>query len=152
MPVNLYEFLILLDAGKASSDLDAIKGLLHGYIEKAGGQIVVGRVWDERRLTYPIEGHKKALFYMIYTRVESTKVIDIEADLRLNETVLRYMAMKILPKWEEKMLVVANDERAMAYQAMTTDDDDGMGGSDDGDRRRGGGGGRRFERDGAGKD
>jgi len=123
MPVNTYEFLILLDSGKVAGDFDATREQLHGYFTKVGGEILISRVWDDRRLAYQIGTQKKGLYYLIYAKIESTKVIEIEGELRLNESIIRHMPIKLHPKWSDTMLTVSRDERhGVAFHAMTDDE------------------------------
>jgi small subunit ribosomal protein S6 len=156
MPVNSYECLILLDPTKASSDMEAAKSLIHSTLEKYGAEILASRKWDDRKLAYAIEGQKKGLFYLVFFKLESTKLKEVDHDFRISETVLRHQTIAIDPKWEEQMLAVARDENRMALQLMreeASEGGDGLGGEfgDDGGDR----GGRRYRRNAeveAGKD
>ncbi|MFL5328771.1 MAG: 30S ribosomal protein S6 [Gemmataceae bacterium] len=130
MPVNLYECMLMLDSGKVSGDLPAFVNQLHGTFEKHKADIQASRPWDERRLSYPVKKQKKALFYLTYFKADSQAVLNIEHDLKLNESVIRHMVMKIEPKLSEAMLAVAKDSHALALQTAheDVDDYDAMGG------------------------
>ena len=133
MPVNSYECLFLIDPTKASTDMDGIKGQLHGTLEKYGAQIVASRKWDDRKLAYPIKGHKKGLYYLTYFRTEGKNLTNIERDLALNETVIRNMVLRVDPKLVDIMLQLAKDERAMALQTVNAPPaEDDFGGRDEG--------------------
>ncbi|VTS07177.1 30S ribosomal protein S6 [Tuwongella immobilis] len=128
MPVNLYECLILLDSNKTagSEQLEAAKTFLHSSLEKQQAEVMASRVWDDRRLAYPIDGQKKALYYLLDFRMDSLKVKEFERDLKLNaELVIRFMTVKIDPKHEEAMLAVARNEREFALRTMTDESIDG---------------------------
>ena len=68
MPVNSYECLFLLDPTKTATDLDGVRTQLHHTLEKYGAEILASRKWDDRKLAYPIKGHKKGLYYLTYSR------------------------------------------------------------------------------------
>jgi small subunit ribosomal protein S6 len=125
MPVNSYECLFLIDPTKASTDMDGIKGQLHGTLEKYGAQILASRKWDDRKLAYPIGGHKKGVYHLTFFKVESRKMSEIDHDLRLNEAILRHMISAIDPKWEEEMLAVARDDHRLALQVMHEESPEG---------------------------
>src|SRR5713226_3442011 len=116
MPV--YECMFLLDTNKVAGDVPAAAGQLHAILEKNHVEMLASRPWDERRLAYPVKGHKKGLYYLTYFRTEGKNLVNIERDLTLNETVLRSLVLKIDPKLEETMLTLAKDEHALALQVV----------------------------------
>src|SRR5438477_5828809 len=127
MPVNSYECLFLLDPTKTASDMDGVKNTLNGTLQKYGAEVLASRKWDDRKLTYPIKGHKKGVYHLAYFKADSRKVTEIDHDLRLNEVVLRHMISLIDPKWEEEMLAVARDDHRQALQVMHEESPEGGG-------------------------
>lgn len=124
MPLNSYESLVLLDPTKIGSDVDAAKATVHGILEKYGAEIVVSRKWDDRKLAYAIDGHKKGLYFLAFFKVDSLKLKQIELDFRLNENVLRHMTTVIDPKWADDLLAVAKDETKFGLQLLADDSND----------------------------
>jgi small subunit ribosomal protein S6 len=118
MPSHTYECLFLLDSTKTAGNIDSAKGQLHAGLEKYGAEILASRPWDDRRLAYPIKGHKKGQYYLIFFKCDSLKMTEMEHDFRLSELILRHMVIHIDPKWETEMLEVARDDHRQAYQAM----------------------------------
>jgi small subunit ribosomal protein S6 len=117
----MYECMFLLDTTKVAGDVQAAAKQLHATLEKYQAEVLASRPWDERRLAYPINGQKKGLYYLIYFRGDSKRLVEIEHEVKLNETVLRHQVIKIHPKLEETMLTLAKDERALALQAAAED-------------------------------
>jgi small subunit ribosomal protein S6 len=118
MPVQLYECMLILDSGKVAGDLQESVQHLHSTLEKHKGEVVTSRPWDEqRKLAYSIGKQKKALYYLLYFKIDSRSVPLIEADFKLNEAVLRYLVIRIDPKISEAMLAVAKDPHGMALQS-----------------------------------
>lgn len=118
MPVQLYETMFVLDAGKMASDAETLKGAMHAIIEKHGGEILVSRPWNEnQKLAYPINKQKKAYFYIIYYKLESIKQHAMEADIRLSTTeyLLRHLTSVIDPRYAEVMLHIAQDEQGSSF-------------------------------------
>ena len=134
MSANVYECMFLLDSNKIAGDVGAAQSQLHSILEKHSAEILASRPWDERRLAYPVSGHKKGLYYLTYFKIEGKKLVDIEQDVALNETILRSMVLRIDPKLVDTMLAIARDEHATALPSGT--DTEGFdGGGDDGHRR-----------------
>ena len=113
---NVYECMLILDSGKYNSDASAVVSQVHSVLEKRHCEILASRVWDERRLSYPISGHKKGTYYLIYFRADGTGLSQVEQDFHLTETILRFMNLKIRPQLVDTMLAVARDEHALAIQ------------------------------------
>jgi len=114
LPAHTYECLVLFDSNKYGSDANGIVSQVHATFEKHGAEILASRPWDERRLAYPVHGHKKGTYYLIYFRGEGRNLIPMEQDFSLNESMLRHMILKIDPKLVETMLALARDEHAFA--------------------------------------
>src|SRR5580704_12420824 len=129
MSANVYECMFLLDANKIAGDVHAAQAQLHTILEKHSAEILASRPWDERRLAYPVSGHKKGLYYLTYFKIEGKKLLDIEQDVALNETILRSMVLRIDPKLVDTMLAIARDEHTPALQLAA--DVDGYDGGDD---------------------
>lgn len=143
MPANVYECMFLLDTNKVAGDVSSAAKQLHGILERNQAEVLASRPWDERRLAYPVKGHKKGLYYLTYFRTEGKNLAPIEHDCALNESILRALILKVDPKHVDIMLQLARDEHAVALQTVTEPqaDEDGLGGEEqrDGDRghRRG---------------
>ena len=127
---------------RSVGDLAAAEAQLLGLVQKHNAEALAHRTWDERRLAYAIEKHKKGLYYLMYIRTEGKNLVDMERDIALNETIIRSMILKIDPKLVDTMLALAKGEHAPALHAIQDDptedmrlDDDMMG---DGPGGRGG--------------
>jgi len=129
--------MIILDSGKVGGDLAKTVEQLLGLFKRNQGEVVVHRVWDERKFTYPIRKQKKGIYYIFYFKMPTESVHALEGDFRLNEMVLRYMVTKVHPKLIEPMLAVGKDPNAYCFQSVTEPPEDDLFDSDqDRDRNR----------------
>jgi small subunit ribosomal protein S6 len=119
MPANVYECMFLLDTNKVAGDVPNAAKQLHALLERNQAEVLASRPWDERRLAYPIDGHKKGLYYLTYFRSEGKSIVGIERDCALTELVLRTLILKVDPKHVDIMLQLARDEHAVALQTVT---------------------------------
>lgn len=130
MPVNTYEGMFLLDSTKVAVSWDAAEQQVHDILKKHSAEIVASRQWDERRLAYSIEGHKKGTYLLTFFRAEASALKDITADCRLNDLILRELVLKVHPKLADYVV----------NQAMTSTpgefEDGGREEEDDRPRRR----------------
>ena len=127
MPANVYECMFLLDTNKVAGDVPAAAEQLKQLLERNHAEILANRPWDERRLAYPIHGHKKGLYYLTYFKAEGKELKNIEHDLQLAELVLRHLILHVDPKLVDIMLQLARDEHALALQSITDDSANGEG-------------------------
>src|SRR5213083_323518 len=87
---NQYEAMFLLPAG-ASAEMEKSQGLVKGIIERHGGEVIVLKKWDERKLAYEIGQQKRGLYILAYFNAPGTAVGAIERDVNLSEDILRVM-------------------------------------------------------------
>src|SRR3954453_18064498 len=90
--------MFLLDSAKVAVNWDESVKHVHDILAKHNAEIVATRHWDERRLAYSVEGHKKGTYLLTFFRAEGGKIDDIEADCRLSDLVLRDLILKVHPK------------------------------------------------------
>jgi len=106
--------MFLLDSTKVAGDVTGAAGQLHGLLEKNSAEILASRPWEERRLAYSIDNHKKGWYYLTYFRSEGKNLDPLKHDIALNELILRSMILKIDAKLVDTMLAIARDEHTAA--------------------------------------
>lgn len=85
--IKTYEALFLLDAG--NPDFEAAAAPVRQVLSRINAEILVFKLWDERRLAYEIKGRKRATYVIAYFKAESTQLGELEHDIQLNELILR---------------------------------------------------------------
>ena len=73
-------------------------------LERNHAEILASRPWDERRLAYPIKGHKKGLYYLTYFRTEGKNVVEHRARLRPERDDPAHLVLHVDPKLVDAML------------------------------------------------
>jgi small subunit ribosomal protein S6 len=119
--------MFLLDTNKVAGDLANAEQQLLSLVQKHSAEPLAYRPWDERRLAYPIDKHKKGLYYLMYFRSEGKNLVNIERDIALNEMIVRSLIIKIDPKLVETMLAVVKGENAPALHSIQDDPSDLLG-------------------------
>src|SRR3954454_8958560 len=90
--------MFLLDSSKVAVSWDESVKHVHDILSKHQSEIVAHRQWDERRLAYPVEGHKKGTYLLTYFKAEGEAVKEIVADCRLSDVIVRELILKVHPK------------------------------------------------------
>jgi len=91
--LNQYEGMFLFGAAAATEPQNATN-IVRGMIEKHGGQVLVLKRWDERKLAYEVEGQKRGTYFIAYFKAPGSAVAHIERDVKLSEQVLRVLVTK----------------------------------------------------------
>ena len=107
MAVNTYEGMFLLDSSKVAVSWDAAVQNVHDILAKHNSEIVASRQWDERRLAYSVDGHKKGTYLLTYFRADGSNMKEISADCRLNDVILRELILKVHPKLIDHLVTQA---------------------------------------------
>lgn len=84
-----YEGMFLLPAGQA--DTEKSISLVKGMIERHGGQILVIKKFDERKLAYEVKKQKRGLYILAHFTAPGTAVASITRDVNLGDDVLRVL-------------------------------------------------------------
>lgn len=95
MPVHTYEGMFILDSNRFSRDTGGVSGQIAQMVEKLGGQVLASRLWEERRLAYPINGHRKGTYWLTYFKLDAGQVSPLNRECQLNENILRALVLKI---------------------------------------------------------
>ncbi len=67
---------------------------IRNIIERHGGQILLLKKWDERKLSYEIEGNKRGTYIVSFFKAARSAVVHMERDVQLSEAVLRVQFLK----------------------------------------------------------
>ena len=98
MAVNVYEGMFILDSNRYSRDQVGVSGQIADMIQKLDGSILASRMWEERRLAYPINGHRKGTYWLTYFKLDSNQLIGLNRQCQLNENIVRTLFLKVDPR------------------------------------------------------
>jgi small subunit ribosomal protein S6 len=91
---NYYEGMFILDSARFGADPEAAGAEVAGIIQKAGGEVVAHRPWQDAKLAYAIDGHKKGLYYLTFFTGPGAAAKQIAGIVNLNENVIRHLVLK----------------------------------------------------------
>ena len=77
MAEYIYEGLFILNSNRYGRDPEGVAGAIQSLIEKQEGTVLVSRLWEERRLAYPIDGQRKGTYWLTYFRMDGEKMADL---------------------------------------------------------------------------
>lgn len=95
MAENVYEGMFILDSNQYGHDPGKVSGQIVKMLEGAGGSVMVSRLWEERRLAFPIKGHRKGTYWLTYFRLDPAGLAGIQRQCELNDVILRNLFLKV---------------------------------------------------------
>ena len=98
MAQNFYEGLYILDSNRFARDPDGVVQQITDALSGCGAEILVSRMWEERRLAYPIKKQRRGTYWLIYFKIESTRLGEVNRRLQLATDILRFLHIKIDPR------------------------------------------------------
>jgi small subunit ribosomal protein S6 len=120
--VNVYEMMLILDPNAYAKDPGGTAKMVQSLVESAGGKILANRLWNEQRLAYPIDGHRKGVYWLCYFEMAGPDLAKLDRQCVINDTILRHLAIKIDPRLTEMLVAIALGERPMKSLAADTPD------------------------------
>ena len=90
----MYEGMFVVDSNRYAADPEATQQAVLGMLERVGANVVASRPWQEGKLCYPIEGHRKGLYYLACFKMDGANMTELTRLSKLNETVLRQLVIR----------------------------------------------------------
>jgi small subunit ribosomal protein S6 len=100
----VYEGMFILDASKYSRDPAGMAQQVVNLIQQHGGTVLASRLWDERKLAYPIKGHKKGVYWLTYFRMPSGNLVALERQCEITDDILRKLVLKVEPRIADALI------------------------------------------------
>lgn len=100
-----YEAMFLLGPVGAAEPERSLQ-MCRGIIERHGGEIIVIKKWDERKLAYELLGQKRGTYIIAFFRAAGKIVAPIERDVKLSEEILRVLVLRADQLNEQEMAAV----------------------------------------------
>ena len=92
---NVYEGMFILDPSKYSRDPVATSQQIGDMIVQNGGTVLASRLWDERKLAYPINGHKKGVYWLTYFKMPGSGLTGLERQCEITDEIIRKLVLKV---------------------------------------------------------
>ena len=91
----VYEGMFILDPAKYSRDPGASAQQINDLIAQHGGTVLAARLWDERKLAYPIKGHKKGVYWLVYFRMPGGSLVALERQCEITDDIIRKLVLRV---------------------------------------------------------
>lgn len=101
---NVYEAMIIFDSNRFARERAGMAAEVEKMIQAEQGEVLVSRLWEERRLAYAIAGQRKGAYWLIYFRGPSSMLTALNRQWEINDGILRHLVLKIHPHLVDAVL------------------------------------------------
>ena len=95
---SVYECLVIFDSNKYAQDPAKVGNQIANLVTKLEGEVLVSRLWNDQKLAYPIDGHRKGTYWLTYFKLNGQRLTEFNRDLAINETVIRSLTLHVDPR------------------------------------------------------
>jgi small subunit ribosomal protein S6 len=113
--------MFILESNAYGRDPGGLATKIKDLIENVGGKILASRLWNEQRLAYPIDGHRKGVYWLTYFELETTNLAKFNRAVQLTDPILRHLPLRLDPRLVEPMVAAARGEQPMVSRAAKMD-------------------------------
>ena len=89
-----YECMFVLNSGKFASDPSGAESTLKDLFDRVAAEVVVQSPWQDGKLAYPINGHRKGTHYLTYFKMDSSQSDEFNRLCKLNDLILRQLVIE----------------------------------------------------------
>jgi small subunit ribosomal protein S6 len=115
----VYEGMFILDPTKFARDPGASAQQVADLITTHGGTVLAARLWDERKLAYPIKGHKKGVYWLTYFKMPTAGLTALERQCEISDDIIRKLVLKVDDRIADALVQHALAGEATAKRATT---------------------------------
>jgi small subunit ribosomal protein S6 len=101
---NVYEAMVIFDANRFARERAALPAEIEKTIKAEAGEVLVSRLWEERRLAYAIAGQRKGTYWLYYFRGPSSMLTSLNRQWEIHDGILRHLVLKVHPHIVEAVL------------------------------------------------
>ena len=120
MAANVYEGMFILDSNRFGRDPETVSGQIPAMIEKLGGEMLVSRLWEERRLAYPDQGTAQGhLLADLLPPRQQPVWSDLQRQCQITDDILRVLFLKVDPRIVDALVAHATSAPVPAIGVTT---------------------------------
>lgn len=113
----VYEGMFILEPGRYARDPGAVTQQIADLIGQQGGTVLAARLWDERKLAYPIKGHKKGVYWLTYFKMPGGNLTTLERQCEITDEIIRKLVLKVDDRIADALVQHALEGEATAKRS-----------------------------------
>ena len=120
-----YETVVIVNAALEDNQIEDTTTRIEDSIKTNGGEITEIEKWGRKRLAYPIQKSKSGYYSIYRYTAPSASISAIERNLKLDETVIRFLTVMLDKKaleYYEKLDARKEKEAEKPVEATTAEE------------------------------
>lgn len=89
-----YELVMVVKATETDEAVQALVAQLKDVATQRGAEVLEPQYWGRRKLAYEIKKEREGNYVLLPMKAEVGPITELERRLRINDTVLRFMAIR----------------------------------------------------------
>ena len=93
-----YDVLVIVDPRLSEEEVAQLCGRLQESVGGLGGEVASVENWGRRRLSFELRKQREGSYVLLQVKAEPVAVREFERQLKLNESVLRFMTTRVVER------------------------------------------------------
>ena len=115
--MRTYDMLLIVDPRLTDEEVAQLGTRLQESLVSLGGEVVSSEDWGRRRLVFELRKQREGHYLLLQVRATPASVREYERQLKLNESVLRFLTTRVV---EGRRKLAASGAAAAAPSAPVT--------------------------------
>jgi small subunit ribosomal protein S6 len=94
--LRTYDVLVIVDPRLTDEEVAQLGGRLQETLVGLGGETLTSEDWGRRRLLFELRKQREGHYLLLQVRATPTVMREYERQLKLNESVLRFLTMRVV--------------------------------------------------------
>jgi small subunit ribosomal protein S6 len=107
--VRMYDVLLIVDPRLTDEEVAERGARIQEALTALGGEVASSEDWGRRRLVFELRKQREGHYLLLQVRATPTAIREFERQLKLNESVLRFLTTRVV---EGRRKVAAADAAA----------------------------------------
>ncbi|MEQ1903887.1 MAG: 30S ribosomal protein S6 [Pirellulaceae bacterium] len=113
MSEHVFESMFILNPNSYAKNPGGVANTVEELVKNSGGKILASRLWNEQKLAYPINGHRKGVYWLTYFSLEATEMPKFNRACQLQDMILRHLAIRVDNRIADTLVSVAKGEKVL---------------------------------------
>jgi small subunit ribosomal protein S6 len=94
--LRTYDVLVIVDPRLTDEEVAQLGGRLQEALVGLGGEALTSEDWGRRRLLFELRKQREGHYLLLQVRATPAVLREYERQLKLNESVLRFLTMRVV--------------------------------------------------------